>query len=212
MRKIIWITLSAMFLFTGCISLRSVSPEKPESQASVRIGLRDGSYREGIIFKGDSLNLHYIDAASHNKQSILINSIKQIKKLEKFYDFSANEIPQSEISQYKSHKHTWLYGSAGFLLGAAVGIGVGIGFYAADQPLAANASILVFGALGAWYFADKGNFVDSEDAAFTARKHLYEKEEAIMSEKEKIRQLQQEKNRVLKEIEDKKKEKGSPDK
>jgi len=209
MRQIIWILIVTMFLMTGCISLRSVSPEKPESQASVRIDLKGGSSREGIIFKGDSLNLHYIDAASHKQNSILITSIKEIRKLDKFFDFSGNVIPASEISRYKSHKHSWLYGSAGFLLGATVGIGVGIGFYAADQPIAANASILVFGALGAWYFADKGNFVDTEDAAFTARKTMYDKDVAIKHEKEKIEQLQQEKNRILKEIENKKKEKSS---
>jgi hypothetical protein len=209
MKNLILVSLTAFILATGCVSSRSVSPKNPEPQASVRIDLRDGSYREGIIFKGDSLNLYYVDARKHEQQSLALKSIKQIRKLDIFYDFSAHAIPEAEIGRVKSHKNAWLYGGAGFAMGAVVGIGVGIGLYAADQPLAANASILVFGALGAWYFAEKGDFEDTEDAAFIARKNMYKNEGAIQSEKEKLEQLKSEKARLLEEIENKKKEKES---
>ncbi len=205
-----WLRLLSVIVlltgFIGCSSQRLVSVKNPESQASVRINLNDGSFREGIIVTADSLNLIYIDAKTHDKNSIKLNNIKTIVKLDRYFDFEANPIPQDELNQYKSPKNTLLYGSAGLFLGAAVGTGVGIVLYAQDQPLLANASILLFGGLGAYYFGQKGHDKDLDEAAFAARKARYEKFKAIQAEKRKLEELKKQKEQLLKKLKQQKKE------
>lgn len=207
MRKIIWtvILVSLFLLVSGCGSSRAVSKSNPVSQASVRIQLKDGTNREGIIVKGDTTKLVYVDSKSHHAENIYFADIKFIQKLSSYFDFDGNEIPIAEIKSYKYPKKMLLYGSAGLIIGATVGTGVGIGLYAMDQPLAANVSILIFGALGAWYFGDRGNIEDEEDAAFTARKDRYDKDKAIRVEQRKLDELKQEKERLLKLKEEKEK-------
>ncbi|NOX90242.1 MAG: hypothetical protein GXO77_14595 [Calditrichaeota bacterium] len=203
------ILLSSFFLLlVNCSGTRYVSMTDPESQASVRINLKDGTHKEGIIVTGDSTTLVYVDASTHQRSSIKFDRIKSIQKISKYFDFEGNAIPISEIKQFKSPKNMLLYGSAGLLLGAAVGTGVGIGLYAADQPLLANISILAFGGLGAYYFGAKGMLEDYENAAFAARKARYEEYKSLRAEKRRIEELKKKKEELLKKLQEKKRKKG----
>ncbi len=198
-----------LLVFFGCSSTRYISFDNPESQASVRINLKDGSFREGIIVTGDSTQLIYVDSKTHERTAIKFAQIRSIQKISKYFDFEGHAIPISEIKEYKGMKNTLLYGGAGLFLGAAVGTGVGIGLYAADQPLLANLSILVFGGLGAYYFGSKGAVEDYEVAAFKARKARYEEYKKLRAEKRKLEELKRKKAELLKKLEEKKRKKGA---
>ncbi|MHB2155775.1 hypothetical protein ACX8XN_15445 [Calditrichota bacterium GD2] len=205
-----WIVLlGLLFSMLACSGKRYVSLTDPESQASVRINLKDGTYREGIIVTGDSVNLIYVDARTHKKSLIKFDDIKYIVKISKYFDFEGNPIPIHEIKQHKSPKNTILYGMAGLFLGGAVGTGVGIGLYSMDQPLLANVSILVFGGLGAYYFGNKGYYKDIEEAAFAARKARYEEYKAIRAEKRRLEELKRKKEELLKKLKQKKSKQGA---
>ena len=206
--KSLWKVMLLMVVtgIMACSTQRYVSLTDPESQASVRINLKDGSFREGIIVTGDSANLIYVDAKTHNKSVVKFRDIKNIVKISRYFDFEGNPIPVHEIKKYKSPKNTILYGGAGLFLGAAVGTGVGIVLYSQDQPLLANVSILLFGGLGAYYFGQKGYYKDIEEAAFAARKARYEEYKAIRAEKRRLEELKKKKEELLRKLKQKEKQ------
>lgn len=199
------LTLSLIFGLWSCSGSKFIDPGNAETEASVRIDLKNGQKKEGIIVQGDSKKLVYVDSETHKRENILFRDIKSIQKISKYFDFAGNHIPEPEILSYKKSTKAWLYGAGGLVLGVAVGTGIGIGLYAADQPLLANASILAFGGLGAWWFSKKGHKVDYEEAAFTARKERYIKTKEVRAEKRRLEELKEEKQRLLKELEKKKK-------
>ncbi len=201
------IGLLAVTLF-NCSGSRYMSAKSPESQASVRLNLTDGTHREGIIITGDSTNLVYVDAGTHEKTTLKLKDIESIERISKYFDFEGNPIPIEEIKANKNLKNTLLYGGAGLALGAAVGTGVGIGLYAADQPLMANASIVLFSGLGAWYFGRKGVQKDYEEAAFKARQKRYQEYKELRAEKRRLEELRRKKAELLKKLQEKKKAKG----
>lgn len=195
------------FSLLSCSGSKMISKDKPESEASVRINLKDGTNRTGIIIKGNSKELEYYDAKNHERENIRFADIKSIERLSTELDYKGKPIPAHEIKKYKTMKNTLLYSGGGLVLGAAVGTAVGIGLYAADQPLLGNVSILVFGGLSAYLFGKKGYRSDYKEAVHAARKARYDDMKAIELEKKKIEALKKEKERLLKQIEKKKKEK-----
>lgn len=202
MRKLISFSLAVLYLVViSCSGPKNLSVADPEPQSSAKIFLKDGTSKEGILLKRDGTNLIYVDSKSHKKESIPITQIRQMIESDIVYDFSGNRIPDSEISEHKSMSKTLLYGAGGLVLGAAAGIGLGIIIVSADstQTGAANAAIGVFGVLGAYVFGSMGADQDYDEAVFDARKAQYLKEKRQMdSEREKLDQLKQEKERLLK--------------
>ncbi len=201
------LTIITFWSLLSCAGQRSVSKENPESQTSVRMQLTDGSQREGIIVTAKDKKLIYVDAQSHEKETIALDKIQSITKTERVFDFDGEIIPPAEIESYKGNKNKLLYAGGGLVLGAAAGTALGIGLYAADQPMLGNVSILVFAGLGAWIFGKQGAAEDYEEAAFKARKARFQKdrEEAVREEKQRLKKMEEEKQRLLEEIEKEKK-------
>ncbi len=191
------LTVSVLFSLFSCAGKRSLTTEDPYSQASVRIILEDGSSKEGIVLKRDGDNLIYVDAKSHKKETLDYKYINKIVESENIYDFEGKPIPVSTIKENKKSSKTLMYGAGGFVLGAAVGTGVGIALYAAntDNALAANISIVVFAAGGAYYFGSIGSSRDFEDASFTVRKIRHEQGKTVKDEKIK-KQIEEEKHKI----------------
>lgn len=204
--KIFSVIVIGLFVITlfNCSGTRYISAKNPESEASVRLNMTDGTYHEGIIITGDSTHLVYVDAETHEKTTLKLKDIESIERISKYFDFEGNPIPINEIKANKNLKNTLLYGGAGLALGAAVGTGVGIGLYAANQPLLANASILVFGGLGAYYFGKKGVRKDYDDAAFKARQKRYQEYKELRAEKRRLEELRKKKAELLKKLQEKK--------
>ncbi len=207
MRFLATILIGAFFFsLFNCSGSKMISKDKPESDASVRINLKDGSSRTGIIIQGNSKGLEYYDAKNRERETIQFADIRSIERLSTELDYEGKPIPRHEIKKYKTMKNTLLYSGGGLVLGAAVGTAVGIGLYAADQPLLGNVSILVFGGLGAYLFGKNGYHSDYKEAVHAARKERYDDKKAIELEKKKIEALKKEKERLLEKIESKKEE------
>ncbi|HED11118.1 MAG TPA: hypothetical protein ENJ10_10555 [Caldithrix abyssi] len=210
MRLLLIFTLAAVLTLSSCVGKRELIADNPYSQASVVIHLKDGTKKQGIVLKKQDNNLVYVDAASHNKETIPFSQIKTLTESAEIYDFEGYPIPSNEIAAQKGMNNTLLYGGAGFVLGAAAGAGVGVGLVASDVELNPLISIGVFGIGSAVYFGLKGNEVDYEDASFDVRKNRYQKskakrDKAIEEAKRKLEEQERKKQELLKKIEEKKK-------
>lgn len=196
-------------ILSSCSS--QISTQNPQSQSSVVIYIKDGSQKKGIVLKKDGDNLLYIDAVSHNKESVAYENIVKVTKADVVYDFEANPIPRSTISEKQGVSNTLLYGGGGLILGAAAGVGVGIGLVGAGVELHPGFSIVAFGIAGAWLFGSVGAKNDYEDAVFEIRQQRYKvskakRENEIANEKQKIEEQKKEKKALLKKLEKKKSE------
>jgi len=168
---IIGVAVFAGLHLFGCAGSKVVSKENPEPQASVLITMNDGVKKAGIIFKSSGGYLKYVDAQEQKLDSLRIDYISSITKLDKYFDFQGRIIPKSEIKSHKKLKRTLLYGGGGLILGAAAGTGLSIVLFAEDSNQgAALTAIGLLGGAGAWLFGSMGSDADFDDAVFAARK------------------------------------------
>ncbi|MBN2426371.1 MAG: hypothetical protein JXR46_04255 [Calditrichaceae bacterium] len=210
MKKIISVSLSFLFfIYTlSCSSTKTYTMDEPMEQESVRITKANGAELEGIVVKQTPEELVFIDARTHNKETLRNSEIKLISKSANVYDFNGNPIPKEEIKEHKSSNKMLLYGAGGFLLGAAAGIGTGLTIISADstQRTLANIAIGVLTVAGTVYFGNMGYNKDHNDAVFKARMARHDKEKAVIeAEKKKIDELKKEKEELLKKKEEKQK-------
>lgn len=189
------IILSIALNINSCSSNRIVAAQDAKAQSSVKIAMKDGSVKEGIIFRGEKEQLFYVDAATHKTDTLLYSQIKHVERLNKYFDFNGYEMPRAEIKANKGLKKTLLYGGGGLILGAAAGTGAAIALFAKESnTTAARITIGVAGLAGAYLFGSKGATVDSQDAVFKTRKARYVIEKKEMDKKKKeLEQLKREK-------------------
>jgi len=151
--------------------------------------------REGIIFKGDHKHLIYVDARSHNLDTLRVADISGIQKINTYFDYQAEVMPLNEIKHRQKWKRTLLYGGSGLLLGAAAGTGLSIAlFRTSGNAPAAWGTIAALGSAGAYVFGSKGYQADFDDAVFAARKIRAQKTE--LEQKQKLEELKKEKARL----------------
>lgn len=198
-QTIISIVVSGLFLI-NCSASKFVVPDEAKPQSSVKISLKDGAVKEGIIFKGDGQKLFYVDAATHKTDTVQYTDIQQIQYLDKYFDYDGYEMPSAEIKSHKIPTKTILYGAGGLVLGAAAGTGVAIAAFAPKEDGdtgnsgAAIGTIAGFGAAGAAVFGWMGSQVDFKDAVFKARKTRYAKvKQELDKKKAELEQLKREK-------------------
>jgi hypothetical protein len=202
------------YTIMGCSAQKSLTTESPYSQASVVVHLKNGEKVQGIVLKREGNNLVYIDAKSHKKETIEYEYIKKLTRADVVYDFEAHAIPNYVIDEEKKSSKKLLYGSGGFILGAAVGTGVAIGLISGssgDVSSAVTISSIAVGAIGgAWFFGARGSESDYQDAIFEVRKQRYkvsksDRDREIAEEKRKLDAQQKKKEEMLKKIKKKKK-------
>lgn len=183
------IVVSVAFLLFNCGSSRFIAPNKVPAQSSVAMTLKDGTVKKGIIFKEFDKQLLFVNAKTHKTDTVAIADIKQVERLNVYYDFNAEEMSAAEIRSNKSYKKTLLYAGGGMILGAAAGTGVAIALFRPKEEGdsgnsgAAIGTIAGMSALGAGVFGWMGAKSDYEDAAFKTRKLHYQKEKEEMDRK-----------------------------
>lgn len=198
--------LCSLFLF-NCSSSQSLT----KSQSSVVIHLKDGSSKEGLVIKKDGENLLYMDSKTHGKESIKISDIKSLSKASVIYDFEANPIPSSVISEEKGMGNTFLYGGGGLALGTAVGFGAGLIVWNAVENKGAGVITMAACALaGGVYFSFLGADEDYEDAIFNVRQKRYaiskqKRDKEIEEAKQELKESQKKKEELQKKIDEKNK-------
>jgi len=203
------ILLLALGGLWNCSENKILKKTDPDPQASVKITLNNGTVKKGIIFKGNSRQIVYVDAQSHKPDSIAVSSIQSIERLPVVFDYEANVIPEQEIQSYKSHKYMLLYGFGGFILGGAVGWGISVAAFAqkSNGQLLALSTIGGLGTLGAVAFGYSGSKADRSAAIPKARQARFKKLKAMVEEEKKIRELKKKKEELLQKIQQKKKSK-----
>ncbi|MGD9898213.1 MAG: hypothetical protein AB7T22_03705 [Calditrichaceae bacterium] len=213
MKKLIICMFSVIIIIvlTGCTGSRSVNRENPKSLTSVIISLQDGTVKEGIILKRDGSLLIYVDSKSHSKETLGYDKIRKIEKSDQIYDFEAYAIPVATVKEYKRSGRIFSYAAGGFILGTALGTGVGISLIASDVDIKMPIPMGVFGIAGAYYFGRLGSKRAFEDAVYEVQKFRYEiskekKARQIDDEKRKLEEQQKEKEELLKRLEEKGKE------
>ncbi|KAA3617235.1 MAG: hypothetical protein D8M58_03390 [Calditrichaeota bacterium] len=201
-------------IMISCSAQQALITEKPYSQASVVVHLKNGERKEGIVLKRVGNDLVYIDAKSHKKEKIDYAQIRKLTKADVVYDFEANPIPNYVIKEEKGKGNTLLYGSGGLVLGAAVGTGVSVAIISAKsgdvEPFVSLSPIILGAICGAWYFGMLGSDYDYEDAVFKVRKKRAEaskgkRDREIELEKAKLEEQKKKKEELLKKIDKKKK-------
>ncbi|MGD9486727.1 MAG: hypothetical protein AB7W47_01775 [Calditrichaceae bacterium] len=211
-KLIIWVfSVIIVIVLTGCAGSKSVNRENPKSLTSAKISLQDGTTREGIILKRDGSKLIYVDSGSHSKETLGYEKISKIEKSDQIYDFEAYAIPLSTVKEYERSNRIFSYAAGGFILGTALGTGVGISLIASDVDIKMPVPMAVFGITGAYYFGKLGSKRAFEDAVYEAQKFRYEiskekRARLINDEKNKLKEQQKQKEELLKRLEEKGKE------
>lgn len=177
-------------LIIGCGS-SSIRIDEPPIGESVVIMLIDGTSTEGVILKRVGDQIKYIDYQTHRPEDLEIKKIKSLTYADKVYDLEGNVISEDKISDEKGMSKTLAYGAGGFVLGAAVGFGVGALINSADESVALGIPMAGFGILGGIYFGIMGSNSDREDAIDDIRAERYE-----VSQSELRKKLEDEKQRL----------------
>ena len=202
MRKYIFVlsVLSILVLLNSCTSTRVVSAREAKPQSSVLINLKDGTAKQGIIFKAGTEQLFYVDAATHKADTLVYSDIQKVSYLDKYFDFDGYQMSRKEIKAQKSYLITMLYGGGGLILGAAAGTGLSVALFArSSNTNAARATIAGMGLAGAGIFGWMGSNADFKDAVFKARKARFLKVQKILKQKrEELKRLKQEKEQLKK--------------
>lgn len=196
----IWISL-AVFTILSCAGNKTLNKTNPPSQTSVKITLTDGYNKEGIIVTSKNDQLIYVDAETHQVDTLDYFNIARLEESDHIYDFYGHKIPPSEINQYRNYKNTLLYGTGGFVLGTAVGFGAFVAMVLSDssQVGAANLALAAFAIAGTAVFGKIGYNRDFDVATDKARRQRYATEQKqIFEEKQKLEKLKEEKEQLLK--------------
>ena len=207
MRRLISIILIVSLLTTlySCSGSRKISIEEPPVGQSVKIVLVDGSMREGVILKREGQEIRYVDTETHKPERLDVQKIRGIVKSNMIYDLEGKRITESEIADEKGITKTLGYGVGGFVLGAAVGFGVGVILLAQDigKPIYPMA---VLGIGGAIYFGMRGANSDFEDAIDDIRSERYKVTQERL--KKELKNEQEKLEKQKKELEQLKKKKS----
>jgi hypothetical protein len=203
---IILLVLAAQF---GCSGHRAVSKENPEAGASAKIVMLNGKIHEGLLLVVEGDTLKYIDAKSHQPEVILLSTVKEIKPSDFIYDLEGNTITDADIRAAKSSQKTITYAAGGTVLGAAVGLGIGL-FLANNYDVPTLYPIAAMGITGGILFGLKGNATAYEDAIETVREERYQAMQIKMRQdlEEQRKRLEEERDREeqkLKELKEKQK-------
>ncbi len=188
----------------SCSANRFVPPREAEPQASVKLTMKDGSVKQGIVFKGNKEQLLFMNAATHKTDTVLYNAIRSVERLNTYYDFFGYEMPKAEIGSHQGWTKTLLYGGGGLILGAAGGTGLAVALFRpktegdAGNSGAAIATIVAGSVLGAAVFGLQGRKADFKDAVFRTRKARYTKVHAELEKKKKeLEKLKREQKKQL---------------
>jgi hypothetical protein len=173
---------------------------------------RDGKSHEGLYIKSDNTQIIYIDNVTHQAEKLYPNDIRKIAKSNTIYDFEAKPITKVDINKQKRYSRTIGYTIGGFALGTGAGFGVAALLASSGVPLLYP---MLAGALGgAYFFGVMGSESDREiaikeirDKRFAVSKQRLQKE--LSETRQIIEKKQKEKEKILKEIEEKKREKDS---
>ncbi len=204
--------LFAALLLVNCSSSRFLNVDNVKTNQSVRVFLKTGEAREGIVVRQDETKLTIVDSKDHEPIEIQRNEIRQVELSTSNFDYDGYPISNAEIAKYKSSRNTWGYAVGGAAIGAAVGLAIATPIWLANDnppPLFGAGLGLIVGSI---YFGSRGIKKDREVALQQVRE-IRGLESQLAQEKaaeeEKLRAIEKEKEALLKQLEKKKSQDGS---
>ncbi len=199
-----------VFVMTGCTSSRVIMTKDVDAGQSVKLYLRSGEIEDGVVLEHQQNNILFVGDTDHQKRTIAISDIRRIEHSTQDFDYQAFPISNAEIEKYKQSKNTWGYAIGGGIVGGVGGLAVGLPIWLANEnPPPLFAAGLGF-ILGSIYFATRGIKKDREEA-LTQVRILRQKEEQLddkrKAELAKLKAIQEQKAKLLKQLEEKEKKK-----
>ena len=199
-----------MFHLISCGGTRIISLDEPPIGESVEIYMISGEKREGVLLKKEGSDLTLIDSSTNKPEKIDIKNIRTIKYSDKVYDLEGKIISENDISEAKGITKTIGYGLGGFVLGTAVGFGVGV-LISSQEEIALIYPMGILGLAGGIYFGIKGSGMDREDAIDEIRRERYRETQVelmkqLEQEKKKLEEQQVEREKMMQELKKKKKD------
>ncbi len=200
-------------ILSNCAGSRYLETADIESEQSLKLYLRNGDIHEGIIVRKDNNEVTMINAADSKSQTISMAEIRRVERSREIYDYAAVPISNAEIERNKGNKNTWVYAAGGAAIGGLVGLAVGYPIWVANDnppPLFVGGVTAVVSSI---VFATKGIKRDKHDAIQRVR-YLHSQND-LLNEKEtqekRLKALEEEKARLKKQLEEKKKQASEND-
>jgi len=221
-KKSVVLLISGLFVITGCSKYVLVSYDKVEKTNGVELVLNSGEKVRGTIFKKEP---HQLSVLNENNRKALISkgNIVSIKRLPPVYDSFGKGISELEIAQVKTSKNALIYGIGGGALSMGATFFLG-SMLSADSTKDAKSYLAGtmggLGVPGTILFIKAGAAKDRKDAiAKINQKRISVKLEKsgnndksdnskqlqLQQEKEKQAQMRKEREKLLKQINKKKK-------
>ena len=206
--RITLLLLLLSLIMAGCASSRVIRTGDVDAGQSVKLYLHSGEIVDGVVLESGHNEILFVGDTDHQKRTIAKSEIRRIEHSPQDFDYQAFPISNAEIQKYKQSKNTWGYAIGGGIVGGIGGLAVGIPIWLAnDDPPPLLAAGLGF-VLGSIYFATRGIKKDREEA-LTQVRVLRQKEEQLDDKRKaeiaKLKAIQEQKAKLLKELEEKKK-------
>ncbi|MBN2416295.1 hypothetical protein JXO52_10660 [bacterium] len=224
MQGVKWCAVLLIVVLTavGCSRYVVVSYDQVEKTNSVEIALNSGARISGAVFKKEP---HQLSLLTDDRRRALVtkDNIMSIKRLPPVYDSFGNGISELEIAEYKTNRNAVIYGIGGGALSLGTSFFLG-SMLAADSSRDGGAilagSMAGLGIPGTVLFVRAGMAKDRKDAIEKINdKRISAKLEEtgggdpaqsdkmmeLQKEKERQEALRKERERLLKELEEKKK-------
>ncbi len=198
-------------IFAGCGGSKFLTIKKAKPGLAVRIFTADGKVSEGLILQNSGKEIRYVAQSDHELHTLATREIRQIVKIDKYYDDMANPISNAEIDKYRTNKNMWTYAVGGAVVGAVAGILIAYPFWKADIDFIPPYFVGGAGAVASSiYFANQGRKKDRQVAIqkiWAIRRHDRQLQEQVNKEKQELDKLEEEKQKLREQLKEKKKTK-----
>ncbi len=213
LNNLLFVCFVAALLF-NCSSSSYFKVDDIQEDQSIRLYLKNGEAKEGIIIDQDEEALTFVDSKDHQPIRININQIHQVKYAKQNFDYNGHPISEAEIAKHKKNRNAWGYAVGGAAVGTAIGLAIATPIWLSNDnppPLFGAGLGLVVGSI---YFGSKGIKKDRE----TAIRHVREMrgmETQLARDKAaeelRLKEIEKEKQELLKQLEAKKKRQNDSD-
>ena len=223
-RQLCSVCIVCGILASGCAKYSLVPYGEVESTNSVEITLTSGEKLKGTVLE---IEPHQIVLLTEDLQEAVPKTkIRSVKRRPPVYDDFGRGISEEDIASVQTNRNAIIYGAGGGAL--SLGASFFLGSLAANSVeqnsgLVLGASAVGGGALGTWLFVRAGKAKDRRDAIericeLRRSEAVQEREEdagaegelkqQLDDERKKHEELRKEREKLLRELEGKKKKKG----
>lgn len=192
------IFLLVLWIFaTGCSSTTMIPVEKVKTGKTVKVYLKNQTSVDGVLLEKSERDLLVLELEGKKEMAIPLETVRRIDYLDRYYDYSGEEISLAEIRKFKENTYFVGYTVGGFFLGGLSGIVVSLPLWYTEtgvKPLFVGGITAIGGAI---YFGQKGNQRDEERAVelirlFRQRKsELHRKQQQELEELERLKEEKQ---------------------